>query len=112
MNESNSTIYTAAFHHYKNLGLDPIPIPDIDRHPSKFPTETGWPQRAANGEYTEADFAEPCNIGNLLGGPNYITDIDCDSPEAIAISGEVLKRFMEKTGETMIFGRKSKPRSH
>src|SRR6266404_2611280 len=112
MNESNNNIYSTAFHHYKQLGLDPRPIPDINSHPSKFPTQIGWPERAAGEDYTEADFAEACNVGNLLGGPKNVTDIDCDSPEAIAVAGEIMDHFMEKTGKTMIFGRESKPRSH
>src|SRR5690349_7427872 len=102
MKESNNNIYTTAFHHYKNLGLDPLPIPHRDGHPSKCPTEIGWPQRAANGNYSEADFADPCNAGILIGGPKHVTDIDCDSPEAIVVAGEIMKNLMEKTGDTMI----------
>src|SRR5579862_237965 len=112
MNESNNNIYTAAFHQYKKLGLDPLPIPHLDGHPSKAPTGKHWPERAANGDYTADDFADPCNVGNLLGGRKNLSDLDCDSPEAVAVAGEIMDQFMEKTGKTMIFGRESKPRSH
>ena len=78
----SESIYTKAFQHYKKLGLDPLPIPYVDGHPTKGPVDPGWPIKAANG-YTEADFrGDPCNIGILLGGPQNITDIDCDSPES------------------------------
>src|SRR5258708_6967994 len=101
MTQSNN-IYTTAFHHYKKLGLAPLPIPHIDGHPSKKPTDKGWPERAANGEYTESDFVRACNVGVLLGGPKNVTDLDCDSPEAVAVAGEITDAFMEKTGATMI----------
>ena len=101
-------IYTEAFEQYKKMGLDPVPIPYENGHPKKFPTEQEWQTKAAKGDYTKEDFAEPCNIGILLGGAKNITDIDCDSPEAVAI-GTVI---MEDLGKTMMFGRQSKPRSH
>jgi hypothetical protein len=34
MNRSN-TIYTEAFEHYKNIGLDPLPITYVNGHPRK-----------------------------------------------------------------------------
>src|SRR5207247_4891228 len=48
----------------------------------------------------------------LLGGQKHLSDLDCDSPEAVAVAGEIMDQFMEKTGATMIFGRESKPTSH
>jgi putative DNA primase/helicase len=111
MNLANN-IYVEAFQKYKTLGLDPLPIPYEDGHPTKGPKIPDWPTKAANQENTESDFAEPCNIGVLLGGPRNLTDIDCDSPEAVMIGNEVMADLMEKTGKTMTFGRQSKPRSH
>ena len=89
MIESNN-IYTEAFENYKKLGLDPLPIPYENGHPTKGPKVGGWNTKAANGEYTSGDFAEPCNLGVLLGGPRNLTDIDCDSPEAVFIGKEVM----------------------
>ena len=87
----SKTIYIESFENYKKLGLDPLPIPYEDGHPEKGPKITGWQTRAANGEYTSAEFADPCNIGILLGGTRNLTDIDCDSPEAVLIGNEVMK---------------------
>jgi Bifunctional DNA primase/polymerase, N-terminal len=104
----SKTIYIEAFENYKKLGLDPLPIPYENGHPTKGPKIAGWQTKAANGEYTEGDFADPCNIGILLGGPRNLTDIDCDSPEAVLIGNEVIKTLPP----TFTFGRASKPRSH
>jgi hypothetical protein len=104
----SKTIYIDAFENYKNLGLDPLPIPYENGHPTKGPKIAGWQTKAANGEYTSADFTEPCNIGILLGGPRNLTDIDCDSPEAVFIGKEI----MNTLPPTFTFGRASKPRSH
>ncbi|MCZ2153105.1 MAG: bifunctional DNA primase/polymerase [Bryobacterales bacterium] len=111
MSESNS-IYTEAFENYRKMGLDPVPIPYEDGHPTKGPIVPGWQTTAASGGYTEADFAASCNIGILLGGTKNLTDIDCDSPEAVLVGGEIIGHLMETTGKTMMFGRASKPRSH
>lgn len=111
MNRSNN-IYTDAFQHYKKLGLDPLPIPYRDGHPSKKPESAEWKIKAANGEYTVEDFIDPCNIGVLLGGTKNLTDIDCDSPEAVAVGGDIIGHLMDQTGNTMIFGHQSNPRSH
>lgn len=108
---STTTIYNA-FQQYKDLGLDPLPIPYENGRPTKGPKSTGWNTRAADGDYSENEFADPCNIGILLGGPRHLTDIDCDAPQAVAVSGDVFEHLMEQTGNTMIFGRQSKPRSH
>jgi hypothetical protein len=104
----SKSIYIEAFEKYKKLGLDPLPIPHENGHPTKGPKITGWQTKAANGEYTSAEFAEPCNIGVLLGGTKNLTDIDCDSPEAVFIGNEVMKTLPP----TFTFGRASKPRSH
>ena len=104
----SNNIYIEAFENYKKIGLDPLPIPYENGHPTKGPKITGWQTKAANGEYTDDDFAEPCNLGVLLGGTKNLTDIDCDSPEAVFIGREVMKTLPP----TFIFGRASKPRSH
>jgi hypothetical protein len=49
--ESNN-IYTEAFHKYKKMGLDPVPIPKEVGHPSKGPTIPDWPTKAANGGFS------------------------------------------------------------
>lgn len=108
----STNIYTEAFHRYKKMGLDPVPIPYENGHPTKRPNEDDWQTIAANGGYTEADCCKRCNIGNLLGGTRNLTDIDCDSPQAVAVGGEIIGDLMKTTGKTMMFGRKSKPRSH
>ena len=108
----SNNIYIEAFQNYRKLGLVPLPIPYENGHPTKGPKIAGWQTKAANGEYTDDDFAEPCNIGILLGGTKNLTDMDCDSPEAVLIGNEVMADLMEQTGKTMMFGRKSKPRSH
>ena len=108
----SKNIYVEAFENYKKLGLDPLPIPYEDGHPTKGSKITGWPTKAASGQYTAADFSGPCNIGVLLGGTRNLTDIDCDSPEAVLIGSEVMADLMQTTGRTMMFGRQSKPHSH
>jgi hypothetical protein len=104
----SKNIYIDAFEKYEKLGLDPLPIPYESGHPTKGPKIPGWQIKAANGEYTSTDFAEQCNVGILLGGTKNITDIDCDSPEAVGIGNEVMKTLPP----TFTFGRASKPRSH
>jgi P4 family phage/plasmid primase-like protien len=108
MELSNNNIYTAAFHQYKRAGLDPLPIPYIDGHPTKGPTETGWPTKAANGEYAEHDFERECSIGNLHGGVKHISDLDLDALIAVAVGREV----MTTMPPTFTFGHDAKPRSH
>ncbi|MBS1828799.1 MAG: bifunctional DNA primase/polymerase [Acidobacteria bacterium] len=107
----SKNIYTA-FKQYTEMGLDPLPIPYTDGHPTKKPEYLGWTTKAANHEFSNSDLEDPCNIGILLGGNKNLTDIDCDSPEAVRIGAEVLDGLMEKTGKTLVFGRQSKPRSH
>ena len=47
MIESKS-IYIAAFRDYKKMGLDALPIPYDDGHPTKGPKVSGWQTKAAN----------------------------------------------------------------
>ena len=104
----SKNIYIEAFENYRKIGMDPLPIPYEDGHPTKGPKVSGWQKRADNGEYAESDFGGPCNIGVLLGGTKNLTDIDCDSPEAVLIGSEIMKTMPP----TFTFGRPSKPRSH
>jgi hypothetical protein len=88
---------------YLARGLRPIPIPFRE----KAPKTLDWPGL----RITEADLPKyfngaPSNIGLILGDEYGTTDIDLDCREAIAVAGE----FLPETG--MVFGRKSKPRSH
>jgi len=108
----SSGIYTEAFEHYKTMGLDPVPIPYEDGHPAKCPRDTAWQTKAATGDYVVNDFVRECNIGILLGGIENVIDIDCDSPEAVAVSGDIIGHLMEGTSKTMMFGHDSKRRSH
>jgi len=92
-----------AAEHYLARGLHPIPIPFRE----KAPKISNWPTL----RLTEADLPKyfngaPSNIGLILGDEYGTTDIDLDCLEAIAVAGE----FLPET--SMLFGRKSKPRSH
>jgi hypothetical protein len=97
----SKNIYTTAFQDCKNLGLDPLPIYyDENGHPTKEPKISGWPIKAAKSEFVETDFVAPCNIGILLGGAKNLTDVDCDSPQAVAVAGDIIGHLMQKTGKT------------
>src|ERR1019366_5921143 len=100
----SKNIYIEAFENYGKIGMDLLPIPYEDGHPTKGPKVRGWQTKAAIGEYTSADFTEACNIGILLGGTKNLTDIDCDSPEAVFIGKEI----MNTLPPTFTFGRASK----
>src|SRR2546426_7333185 len=93
-----------AFANYKEMGMDPLPIPYENGHPTKGPKIPGWQRKAANAEYIDEDFAGPCNIGIVLGGSKNLTDIDCDSPEAVAVGGDIMENLVAETGRTMVFG--------
>jgi P4 family phage/plasmid primase-like protien len=109
----SKNIYIDAFNKYREMGLDPLPIPYENGHPTKSPMMTDWPTKAANHEFTEADFEDPCGIGNLLGGPKNTTDADLDSREAVLIGGEVFDALEKRTAEKFCkYGHDGKPRSH
>src|SRR5262245_30880164 len=81
----------------------PVPVPLCE----KGPKLDDWQHL----RLTEADIpryfnGQPQNIGVLLGEPYGLCDIDLDSPEAVA----AWPLFAPDTG--LIFGRRSKPRSH
>lgn len=107
MNQCPKTIYDAA-QYWRSKGLDPLPIPNVDGHPTKNPTQSGWPIAAANG-HSDKDFQRPCNLGNLLGGATNAVDVDADSAIAVTIANEILPKEFEKT---LVFGRASKRCSH
>jgi P4 family phage/plasmid primase-like protien len=113
MQISDNNYIAEAFREYRTMGLDPLPIPYIDGHPAKHPTEVDWQVKAANGEYNETDFKGPFrNLGNLLGGPKNLTDIDLDWPEGLKLATEIMEEFARGYAPTMMFGRESKPKSH
>ena len=88
---------------YRERGWWPIPIP----LGKKAPIDEGWPNQRLDGTKLDAAFARPCNIGILLGEPSgWLTDIDLDAPEAVALADS----FLPKT--EAVFGRASKLRSH
>ena len=85
-------------------GYFPIPIP----YREKGPKIEDWQHLHATDSTVPNYFngqGYPQNIGVLL-GPNGNCDIDLDSPEAVA----AFPLFAPDTG--LIFGRRSKPRSH
>lgn len=109
----SNNIYIDAFKKYIVMGLDPLPIPYEDGHPTKGPKITDWPTKAANHEFTETDFEDASGVGIELGGKKNETDLDCDSPEAVRIGGEVMNALEQRRRTTQFkFGRPSKPRSH
>ncbi len=97
-----------AFRSYLDLDLDPLPIPNIDGHPTKGPTISGWQQTAEAKGFTESDFDQPSNIGVLLGGSKNLTDADCDSLLAVKAAGYLFT----DSDPFMKFGRSGKPDSH
>ncbi len=88
---------------YVERGFFPIPVP----HREKKPVLEGWPNlRLARKSLPHYFNGTPSNIGVLLGDDYGTTDVDLDCPEALVAAAELLP----PTG--MIFGRRSKPRSH
>lgn len=84
-------------------GYYPIPIP----YREKGPKLADWQNLRLTAEQVPAYFnGIPMNCGVLLGEPNGACDIDLDSMEAVA----AWPHFAPETG--LVFGRKSKPRSH
>ncbi len=98
--QPNST-YIDEFENYKKLGFDPLPIPYENGRPCKVPKRAGWQTLAENREYVDADFRCDCNIGILLGGEKHLTDIDLDSPEAVAVGREILADLMKNIEVTL-----------
>lgn len=88
---------------YIHCGFHPIPVP----FRSKRPDLPGWPNLRITQETICRYFINgPINQGLLLGDEFGTTDVDLDCQEAITAAVDLLP----DTG--MIFGRKSKPRSH
>jgi Bifunctional DNA primase/polymerase, N-terminal len=86
---------------YIEVGWHPIPIP----RRSKRPVIEGWPNLEITAESVHKYFnGAPQNIGVLLGA--NCTDVDIDSPEAIACAAH----FLPPT--PAMFGRGSKRYSH
>ena len=88
---------------YTRNGLGVIPVP----YKEKGPRLNDWPNLRIEEEDIPTFFnGEPLNIGVLLGEPsNGLTDIDLDCIEAVKLAPVFL-------GETWMFGRASKQRSH
>lgn len=85
-------------------GLMPIPVP----FRSKKAILRGWPKlRLTAADLLRYFNATQSNIGVLLGEPSgWIVDVDLDHPRAV----ELADSFLPHTG--LMWGRKSKPRSH
>lgn len=107
MKKCPSSIYDAYFY-WKEQGLDPIPIPYVDGHPVKYPSQRGWVEMAEAGHSPE-DFKRPCNLGSRLGGEKNVSDIDLDDLLAGVIGKKLL---LARFGKTLWFGHKSKPSAH
>ncbi|MCC6363182.1 MAG: bifunctional DNA primase/polymerase [Bryobacterales bacterium] len=86
-----------------DAGFHPIPVPDR----SKNPGFDGWQNlRLRRDDIPKYFNGRPQNIGVLVGDEYGTTDVDLDWHEAVRAADF----FLPDTG--MIFGRKSKPRSH
>src|SRR5215831_15869572 len=86
-----------------NLGYYPIPIP----YREKGPKIENWPNLHITADDVPRYFnGQPSNIGVTLGEPYGNCDIDLDCAQALA----AWPHFAPETG--LVFGRKSKPRSH
>jgi hypothetical protein len=88
---------------YLERRLAPLPVP----LGKKRPVVKGWEKMRVTPENVDDHFTDDQNIGILNGKPSDgLVDVDCDTPEAVALAGE----FLPPTD--CIFGRDSKPRSH
>lgn len=80
-----------------------IPI----KYRTKQPALKEWQKRTANDNNFERDFPEELNLGIVLGeSSSGLVDIDLDCKEAVTAA----PYFLPETD--MVFGRKSKPKSH
>ena len=89
---------------YIRRGWSPVPVP----FRAKFPPITGWQNLRVTDNNVDDHFDDhPSNIGVILGpASNGLTDIDLDSPEALAVA----PYFLPNTAA--IFGRASTRSSH
>lgn len=88
---------------YIERGWNPTPLKERE----KAPESNAWQRQAIDPEQVDAVFAEPRNIGLLLGPPSgNLLDIDLDCPATVQLA----PHFLRETGT--IFGRPSKPNSH
>ncbi len=88
---------------YIQRGFAPVPVPSC----KKGPVRKGWQHYRAKEADLDADFAEPSNIGILLGEPSgWLVDVDLDCDEAV----ELAPKYLPATG--MKSGREGRPVSH
>ena len=81
-------------------------VPIRVEYKGKNPTVRRWQNQTILDVNTD-DFDDKCNVGIVLGeASGGLVDIDIDCQEALSIA----HLFLPDTG--VIFGRKSKPRSH
>ena len=85
-------------------GFSPVPVP----YKGKNPGRKGWHTLVITADNVGKYFnGARMNVGVQLGPKsNYLTDVDCDSPEAVKLAPYFLP------GTDAVFGRKSKPDSH
>ena len=89
---------------YIARGIAPIPVP----HRAKGPVIEDWQALRINEATADRYFnGAPMNVGVLTGPPsNGLTDVDLNSPEALALADDYLPSTKSR------FGRRSKPQSH
>jgi putative DNA primase/helicase len=88
---------------YMRAGYAPIPVPSG----TKAPRIRGWQTLRIDENEVDKLFAEPTNVGLLLGKPSGgLIDVDLDAPEALRSA----PKFLPST--EMVHGRSGKPSSH
>lgn len=88
---------------YRRRGWAVVPIPARQ----KAPKMSGWQNLRLTEEELPPRFTNGENVGVLLGEPSgWLTDVDLDCPEAVALAGCMLPQT------NAIFGRPGKRRSH
>lgn len=88
---------------YKEMGMAVIPV----NYKDKIPNVAEWQKRKPEDCNVETEFSTPSNLGIVLGNNSGgLIDIDLDCDMAVALA----PYFLPETG--LIFGRKSKPKSH
>ncbi len=84
-------------------GWQPLPL----RPGAKEPAVRDWTSLRLTAADLPRAFAGGANLGLLLGAPSGgLVDVDLDTPEAVAVAGELLPNTAR------ISGRSQRPRSH
>jgi hypothetical protein len=98
---SNTLIKKVLGYYARRWALIDIPLK------SKNPGRDGWQNERLTEQELRQRFAQPRNVGILLGEPsNGLTDVDLDCPEAVALA----RHYLPPT--EAVFGHVSRPASH